>query len=126
MRNALICGFLILTSVAVAQQPVAPTPEQAGSPRGENTGDYNGVNTFETGYRFAVVDGNTGKYRSDVNYGNGLRLLGSSLTVNSRDGHGHLFDEIVLNTVGLGNDPYESAVLRISKNKLYRYDMTWR
>ena len=57
-----------------------------------------------------TVGGNLGKYRSDVNYGNGIRLLGSSLTVNSRDGHGGLFDEIVLTTLGLGNDPYQSAV----------------
>ena len=54
----------------------------------------------------------------------GVRLLGSSLTVNSKDGHGHWFDEIVLTTQGLGNDPYESATLRVQKNRLYRYDMT--
>ncbi|MFN7995226.1 MAG: hypothetical protein U0Q18_16575 [Bryobacteraceae bacterium] len=126
MRNSLICGFLIFTSVAMAQQTVAPTPEQAGSPRGENTGDYNVVNSFETGYRFAVVDGSSGKYRSDVNYGNGIRLLNSNLTINSKDGHGKWFDEIVLTTIGLGNDPYESATLRVQKNKLFRYDMLWR
>ena len=28
--------------------------------------------------------------------------------------------------MGLGNDPYQSAILRIQKNQLYRYDMTWR
>src|ERR1019366_2482006 len=42
------------------------------------------------------------------------------------DGHGHYFDQILLNTMGLGNDPYQSATLRIQKNGLYRYDMTWR
>ena len=109
-----------------AQQVVAPTTEQVGSPRGDNTGDYNITQSFETGYRFALVGGDNGEYRSDVNYGNGIRLLGSSFTMNSRDGHGHFFDEIVLNTSGLGNDPYQSAILRIRKNKLYRYDMTWR
>jgi hypothetical protein len=67
-----------------------------------------------------------GEYRSDVNYRNGLRLLGSSFTINSKDGHGHYFDSIVLNTMGLGNDPYQSASLRIEKNSLYRYDMLWR
>jgi hypothetical protein len=65
-------------------------------------------------------------YRSVVNYGNGIRLLGSNLTVNSRDGHGEYFDEILLNTIGLGDDPYQSASLRIQKNGLYRYDMLWR
>ncbi len=109
-----------------AQQVVAPTPEQVGSPRGENTGNYNVTNSMETGYRFSLVGGDVGMYRSDVNYGNGLRLLGSNLTVNSKEGHGTYFDEIVLNTIGLGNDPYQSVTLRVQKNSLYRYDMNWR
>jgi len=109
-----------------AQQVVAPTPAQVGPARGENLDDYNITNSFETGLRFAEVGGNRGMYRSDVNYGNGIRLLGSSLTVNSRDGHGRYFDEIVLTTTGLGNDPYESARLRIQKNRLYDYNMLWR
>src|SRR2546425_76700 len=46
--------------------------------------------------------------------------------MNSKEGHGGLFDEILLNTQGLGNDPYESASFRIQKNRLYRYDMLWR
>src|SRR5437762_13216527 len=112
--------------IAAAQQVVAPTAEPVGSTRGENAGNYNITNSFETGYRWSLIDGDLGKYRSDVNYRNGIRLLGSSLTINSKEGHGRFFDEILLNTLGLGNDPYQSAVLRIQKNRLYRYDMMWR
>ncbi len=65
-------------------------------------------------------------YDATVNYGNGIRLLSSSLTIQSKDGHGRLFDHLVLTTQGLGNDPYQSAILRIEKNRLYRYDMSWR
>jgi hypothetical protein len=72
------------------------------------------------------VGGNLGKFRSDVNYSNGIRLLASSLTVHSREGSGPWFDEIVLTTQGLGNDPYESATFRVQRNKLYRYDLIWR
>ena len=122
----LSAGLFWLASAALAQQVVAPTPDQAGSPRGENTGDYNVMDSFETGYRFAVVDGSVGTYRSDVNYGDGIRLLSGNLSVNSKDGHGRWFDQIVLTTVGLGNDPYQSVNLRVEKNKLYRYDMLWR
>lgn len=112
--------------IAWAQQVVAPTNEPVGPPRGENTGDYNITDSFETGYRWHTVDGDVGKYRSDVNYGNGIRLLGSNLTINSKDGHGHYFDELLLSTLGLGNDPYEFANFRIQKNKIYRYDLLWR
>jgi hypothetical protein len=109
-----------------AQQVLAPTPEQVGSTRGQDVGDYNITNSFEFGYRFATVFGNDGLFRSDINFGNGLRVLGSSLTVDSKDGHGRYFDELLLTTMGLGNDPYESVMLRIRKNRLYRYDMMWR
>ncbi len=117
---------LLFTTLALAQSTVAPTNEQVGPPRGLNYDGYNILQNFETGFRFYDVDGNLGKYRSDVNYRRGLRLLSSGLTINSREGKGKLFDEILLNTQGLGNDPYQAAVLRIQKNKLYRYDLTWR
>ena len=121
-----LCLTLAAIGVLQAQQVLAPTPEQVGSPRGETWGDYNVMQSYETGYRFSLVGGDRGEYRSDVNYGNGLRLLGSSFALESKEGHGHYFDEILLNTSGLGNDPYESVMLRVQKNRLYRYDMSWR
>jgi hypothetical protein len=111
----------------MAQDPVAPTRGvQVGKADGADTGNYNVVQSWELGYRFAAVGGDQGKYRSDVNYGNGIRLLGSSLTVNSKDGHGSWFDALSLTTEGLGNDPYQSVTARAEKNRLYRYDMLWR
>jgi len=119
------CLFLAAGAL-YAQQVVAPTPDPVGPARGEDVGNYNVTDSVETGYRFALIDGDEAKYRSDVNYGNGIRLLGSSLSIDSKDGHGILFDQILLNTLGLGNDPYQSASLEIQKNGLYRYDMLWR
>lgn len=122
----LLISAFVLAVVALGQTPVAPTNEPVGSPRGENLGGYNVTNTFELGYRFNSVDGNPGMYRSTVNYGNGIRLLSSSFAMYSKDGKGKYFDQIQLNTSGLGNDPYQFSSLRIEKNQLYRYDMTWR
>jgi len=126
MRNTLMMLWILLAPATLAQQVVAPTPDEAGTPRGSNTGDYNVMDSFETGYRFAQVSGNLGTYHADLNYGNGIRLLSGDLAVYSRDGHGRWFDQIVLNTIGLGNDPYQSATLRVEKNRLYRYDLLWR
>ncbi|MBZ5592996.1 MAG: hypothetical protein LAP39_12215 [Acidobacteriia bacterium] len=117
---------LLSIGAAAAQQTVAPTAEPVGPIRGDNTAEYNVVNSIELGYRWDTVGGSQDEYNSQVNYGSGVRLLSSSLTVNSRDGHGRFFDEIVLTTQGLGNDPYESATLRVQKNRLYRFDMNWR
>jgi hypothetical protein len=109
------------------QETVAPTTDQPVGPAGgQDAGGYNVVQSWEFGYRFATVGGDQEKYRSDVNFGNGIRLLGSSLTVNSRDGRAKWFDELTLTTQGLGNDPYEAATLRVGKNRLYEYNMTWR
>ena len=118
--------LLLLSATSAAQQVVAPTPEMAGKPAGQSWNGYNIVDSFETGYRFHTVGGNLSQYRSDINFGNGVRLLGSFFTMNSTDGHGRFFDEIVLTTQGLGNDPYESATFRIQKNGFYRYDLLWR
>lgn len=127
MRTLLISSLLLVVSSLRAQETVAPTVnEPVGPVRGENQGDYNIVQSWELGYRWHLVGGDDGKYRSDVNYRNGVKLLSSYLTINSKDGHGKLYDEIVLNTQGLGNDPYESVTLRVQKNGLYRYDMSWR
>src|SRR5437764_572305 len=124
-RNRL--ALLLLPAFSWAQQTVAPATEEAvGLVRGENKGNYNIVQSWELGYRYATIGGDLGKYRSDVNYRDGVRLLSSYLTVNSRDGHGHWFDELALSTQGLGNDPYGSATLRVQKNRIYRYDMLWR
>jgi hypothetical protein len=117
---------LILTQAGRAQIPVAPTSETVGPRRGVDSGDYNIVDSFETGYRVRTVGGSLDQYRSTVNYGNGVRLLASFLSVNSKNGDGKFFDEVVLTTQGLGNDPYQNATLRVQKNKLYRYDLMWR
>ena len=120
-------SIAVLAASAVwAQPPVAPTNEPVGNPRGDTVGDYNIMQSFELGYRWRTVGGDVDMYRSTVNYGDGIRLLSSSLSVQSKDGHGRFFDQIVLNTQGLGADPYQFASLRIEKNGLYRYDLTWR
>ena len=109
-----------------AQQTVAPTPEQVGPTRGDNVSGYNIVNSVETGYRFESVSGSIDKYRSDENFGDGIRLLSGSLSINSKDGHGRLFDELQFSTGGLGGDPYEWATVRAQKNRIYQYDFSWR
>ena len=59
-------------------------------------------------------------------FDDGIRLLSGYVNVNSKEGHGLLFDHLVLTTQGLGGDPYESAMLSLEKNRLYRYNFSWR
>jgi hypothetical protein len=110
----LLFTIAVLALPLAAQETVAPTTgETLGTVRGDNAGVYNVVQSWETGYRFAAIGGNRGEYKADVNFGNGIRLFNSSLTINSKNGKAKWFDEIVLTTQGLGNDPYEAVSLRI-------------
>lgn len=122
-RLAIVAVFSVF---GWAQPTVAPTGEPVGIARGENHSGYNVRQSFELGARFRSVGGDEGTYKATVNYGSGLRLLSSSLSVQSLEGHGSAFDQIQLNTQGLGNDPYQNASLRVEKNRLYRYDLSWR
>ena len=125
-RTTLFLSFIVALPLLQAQPVVAPSPDRTGVPRGENWGAYNVTDSFETGYRFTTVGGDSSLFHNTENYGNGLRLFGTSLTMNSKEGHGLLFDSLSLTATGLGNDPYGVATLRIEKNDVYRYDMNWR
>ena len=122
----LVLPFITWMPLLQAQSVVAPSPDHPGFALGVDLSSYNVTNSFETGYRFTQVGGDFSLYRATVNYGDGLRLLSSSFTANSKDGHGYLFDSMSFSSQGLGNDPYEVATFRIEKNDVYRYDMTWR
>ncbi len=110
---------------ALAAQPVvAPTPDR---PSDLLTLDsFTVTNSFEVGYRFNGVGGHRDVYRAAVNYGNGIRLLEGELRMNSKDGRGALFDELVWRMTGAGGDPYRASVLTVEKNRLWRYDMRLR
>ncbi len=118
--------LVVFGAAAWAQLPVAPSPEPVGDPKGEVWQDLNIRQSFETGIRLLSTDGNRDKYRSDVNFRNGLRLLSSKVEVHSRNGRGKWVDEVIFTTLGLGNDPYQHAALRVEKNQLYRYELSWR
>src|SRR5690349_2477936 len=80
MRTYTVFALLFMPALGFAQETVAPTVgESTMSPRGENVGNYNVVQNWEFGYRYASIGGDEGKYRSDINYRDGVRLLSSYL-----------------------------------------------
>ena len=126
MRSASAAIFCLIPACCYGQTPVAPTPEPVGPIRGDFWHDYNVVNSFETGDRLVSVSGNMDQYRSNVNYSNGIRLFSSFFSMDSKNGHGELFDKLVVSTNGLGGDPSQSVTLRAQKNGVYEYDLLWR
>src|ERR1035438_4955790 len=80
LRIALLLIPTLTFAPAFAQDTVAPTTGESTAPaRGENVGAYNVVQSWELGYRYATIGGDSDKYRSDVNYHDGVRLLSSYL-----------------------------------------------
>ena len=93
---SLLISLLISLPLLQAQPVVAPSPDRPGLSRGEDIGTYNVTNSFETGYRFSAVGGDSSFLRGTENYGTGLRLFGANFTANSKNGHGLLFDSMTL------------------------------
>jgi hypothetical protein len=58
-RTILFLSFILSLPLLQAQPLVAPSPDHTGGPRGEDWGAYNVTNSFETGYRFTEVGGDT-------------------------------------------------------------------
>jgi hypothetical protein len=127
MDTKIFCLAALLSLPVLQAQPVAaPSPDRSGPSLGAEWGNYHVTNSFEAGYRFTAVGGDSQLFHSVENFGNGLRLFGGNFTANSKDGHGRFFDSLSFTSSGLGNDPYGMATLRIEKNENYRYDGTWR
>src|SRR5258708_25371805 len=87
--------FFAAIGALSAQQVVAPTPEPVGPARGGNRGEYNITNSFELGDRWSCVGGDVGEYRTHGDYDNGVRLLCSILSVNSKCRPGPSFNQIL-------------------------------
>jgi hypothetical protein len=112
----ILSGFF--TTVSWAQQ----TDEQDGI----NEGNYNIKQSVEFGYRLTHVTGSAQTYDTMVNLRDGPRLLDFTTEMQSLDQHGTFFDRFYFSNFGYGGDPEAVSVLRVSKNKWYSFEATYR
>jgi len=111
------------------QAPTAnPTPAAAppAEPDGITRGGYLVHQSIELGYRSTDVTGSGDMYDTLVNLQTGPRILDQTLTMQSVDHQGLLFDNLYLNSVGWGGDPNNYARLRADKNKWYNFQSSFR
>jgi len=133
-----LLGLLLMANDARAQQPGPGTEKSQPGATGEaraqqpahdadkGAGPYTVTSSIEFGVRGIVIDGNANKYRSDLNYTPGFRVFDSSMLVEAKDGSGLLFDKLLLNSFGWGNDPNRSLRVNAEKIKAYRFDANYR
>lgn len=114
----LLVVFALLTPPASAQNAV---PQE-----GIESGNYHLQGSFELGYRFENTNGSEAVYDTFVNQRQGLRFLDQTLSMRSLNHQGILFDNLFLSSFGWGGDPENATRLRISKNKWYNFNASFR
>lgn len=128
IRNILMSVGLLTIVCSVA---VTPTRAQSSAPSTpatstSTTGNYNISSSIEFGYRFSTVNGDREKYNSDLNYRAGFRILDSSFLIEDI-GNTHKFIDSALITVsGWGSDPSGSAMVKMNKAGVFKFDSNVR
>jgi len=132
-----LLALLILTGSASAQAPEqqAKPADQAGaapaktdekaavSPAPSTEQWFNG--SVDLGYRWVSgVGGSFPSYRSVVNLGEGLKLIGLEFTI--QDPKKRAFDRLNARANGWGGDPYNTAHLDVSKREIYDLSADYR
>jgi hypothetical protein len=95
----------------------APTP--SAEPDGVTSGGYLIHSSVEVGYRSNNVTGSGDMYDTLVNQQSGPRFLDQTLSMQSVDHQGLLFDDLYINSFGWGGDPNNALRIRADKNKWY-------
>src|ERR1700722_9736436 len=134
----LLCALTMIVSAPetlFAQAPIAtptptpaapPAPAAAAEPDGVIRGGYAIHSSAEIGYRTNDVTGSGDMYDTLVNLQTGPRLLDQTLSMQSVDHQGLLFDDLYLNSFGWGGDPNNALRLRADKNKWYNLQGSFR
>jgi hypothetical protein len=89
-------------------------------------GTYSVVSSIEFGVRGVAINGNGNKFRSDLNYDPGFRIFDASLNMQSINGGGLLFDQLMVNSFGWGTDPNRYLRVNTEKTSLYKFDANYR
>jgi hypothetical protein len=129
LQSFLLTSVLVLSlsGLLLAQSPGASqTPTQPAEPDGVTTGGYVVHSSVELGYRSNGVTGSGDMYDTLVNLQTGPRFLDQTLSMQSLDHQGLLFDDLYLNSFGWGGDPNNAMRLRADKSKWYNLQSSFR
>jgi hypothetical protein len=121
--NSLLCGLVFLQ--VLLWTPVVDA-QQDDEQKGIDQGNYNVKQAIEFGGRITSISGDLQTYNTMVNLQDGPRLLNFTTEMRSLDHRGTFFDRFFFSNFGYGGDPNVVTLLRISKNKWYSFDGTFR
>ena len=89
-------------------------------------GGFNTQGSVTAGYRFTNVKGYQPMYLQLFDLQKGFRVPDFNLFGEAREGTNPFADSFSVTTSGLGGDPFPTAQLSVTKNKLYDFRASWR
>jgi hypothetical protein len=95
-------------------------------PEGWESNGYVIHQSIEIGYRISEVTGSQAMYDTLVDLRTGPRFLNQTLSMQSQDHNGLLFDNLSISSFGWGGDPNNALHLRFDKNKWYEFRADFR
>ena len=89
-------------------------------------GGFNTQGSVTVGYRFADVKGYQPMFLQLFDLQKGFRVPDVNLFGEAQEGANPFADSFSVMTSGLGGDPFPTAQLSVTKNKLYDFRASWR
>ena len=127
LRMKQIALIVSLWNIAAAAQTAGSNAGQSQSqPEAWESNGYVIHQSIEIGYRSSDVAGSVQMYNSLVDLRTGPRFLEQSLSMQSQNHDGLLFDNLFVNSYGWGGDPNNGLRARIDKNKWYDFRGNFR
>src|SRR5258708_36885973 len=106
-------------------KPVPPTP--AGEAAGKTMGKYDVHSTMELGGNIVSKDGSSAMWATMVNESTGMRVVGQSLVMHSKDrSKTPFFDTLSTASFGYGGEAIDGSYLKFSNGKWYDFDGSFR
>jgi len=124
--GVLASGWMVSSPGMVFAQSSGAGQATAAEPEAVSIGGYRTHSSGELGYRYNNVTGSGDMYNTLVNLQTGPRFLDESLSMQSQDHQGLLFDDLYLSSFGWGGDPNNALRLRVDKNKWYKLQGSFR
>jgi len=124
------CLPLLVLAVFFAAQAQSPDDNSSSQNQpnleGIEGGGYIVHQSVELGYRVSEVSGSEAMYGTIVNLNSGPRVLDQTLSLQSKDHNGLLFDNLYVNGFGWGGDAMTGFNLRVDKSTWYDFRANFR
>src|SRR6201993_2876098 len=124
--QATLMIIVLLNFSASAQTTGSDSGQTQAAPEVVERGGYVIHQSVEIGYRVSDLTGSEQMYNSLVDLRSGPRFLEQSLSMQSQNHDGLLFDNLFIDSFGWGGDPNNALHARFNKNKWYDFNAQFR